>query len=70
MKIGIPLTESFFEFFASEKAYVVQHWKGKDDFFYHWLAESKDDIFDLLDKTGVSNTMVTMANEMHHFITT
>ena len=34
------------------------------------MAESEDDILALLDKAGVSNTIVTMANEMHRFITT
>lgn len=66
-----PTDREFFEFFTSEKAYVVQHWRGRDDFFFcHWIAESEDDILELLDKTGVSNTIVTMANEMHRFITT
>jgi hypothetical protein len=45
--------------------------RGRDDFFFcHWIAESEDDILELLDKTCVSNTIVTMANEMHRFITT
>ena len=66
-----PTDRKFFEFFTSEKAYVVQHWRGKDDFFFcHWMEESEDDILALLEKAGVSNTIVTMANEMQHFITT
>jgi hypothetical protein len=66
-----PTDREFFEFFTSEKAYVVQHWRRRDDFFFcHWIAESEDDILELLDKTSMSNTIVTMANEMHRFITT
>ena len=66
-----PTDREFFEFFTSEKAYVVQNWRGKDDFFFrHWMAESEDDILALLEKAGVSNTIVTMANEMQRFITT
>ena len=66
-----PTDREFFEFFTSEKAYVVQHWRGKDDFFFcHWMAESEDDILALLEKAGVFNTIVTMANEMQRFITT
>ena len=34
------------------------------------MAESEDDILVLLEKAGVSNTIVTMANEMLRFITT
>ena len=31
---------------------------------------SEDNILALLEKAGVSNTILTMANEMQHFITT
>ena len=34
------------------------------------MAESEDDILALLEKAGVSNTIVTMANEMQRYITT
>ena len=51
-----PTDREFFELFTSEKAYVVQHWRGRDDFFFcHWIAESEDDILELLYKIGVSN---------------
>ena len=42
-----------------------------DEFFFcHWMAESENNILTLLEKTGVSKAIVTMANEMHRFITT
>ena len=66
-----PTDREFFEFFTSKKAYVVQHCRGKDDFFFcHWMEESEDHILALLEKVGVSNTIVTMANEMQRYITT
>ena len=40
-----PTDREFLEFFSSERAYVIQHWRGTDDFFFcHWMAESEDDI--------------------------
>ena len=33
------------------------------------MAESEDDILALLEKAGVANTIVRMANEMQRFIT-
>ena len=39
------------EFFAglkTEKAETLQHWMGKDDFFFcHWYAEDEQSIIDL-----------------------
>ena len=34
------------------------------------MEESEDHILALLEKVGVSNTIVTMANEMQRYITT
>ena len=40
-----PTDREFLEFFSSERAYVIQHWRGTDDFFFcHWMAESTDAI--------------------------
>lgn len=65
-----PTDREFLEFFSSERAYVIQHWRGTDDFFFcHWMAESEDDILRVLEQKGVSNTIVTMANEMQRFVT-
>ena len=41
--------EEFFSGLKTEKAETLQHWMGKDDFFFcHWYAESEDAIICLL----------------------
>ena len=48
-----PTDREFLEFFSSERAYVIQHWRGTDDFFFcHWMAESEDDILRVLEAEG------------------
>ncbi len=60
----------FFEFYQSDKARVLQHWAGKDEFFFcHWEAESADDIHELLSKAGADDVIITLANEMQRYIT-
>ena len=60
------------EFFAglkSDKAETLQHWMGKDDFFFcHWYAESEDAIFENLEKAGFNSLMMTLPNEMPRFV--
>ena len=47
--------EEFFSGLKTEKAETLQHWMGKDDFFFcHWYAESEDAII------AVSYTHLTM----------
>jgi hypothetical protein len=61
----------FFEKHNGDKARVLQHWRGSEDFFFcHWEAETEDDIHDLLEKTGMALNIVTMPQEMHRFVTT
>ena len=61
----------FFEKLSGDKARVLQHWRGSEDFFFcHWEAETEDDIHDLLEKTGMALNIVTMPQEMHRFVTT
>ena len=60
------------EFFAglkSEKAETLQHWMGKDDFFFcHWYAEDEQSIIDVLEQTGFNDIIVTMPNEMQRYV--
>ena len=58
----------FFEVLKSEKAETLQHWMGKDDFFFcHWYAESEEAIFENLEKAGFNSLMMTLPNEMPSF---
>ena len=48
-----------------EKAEMLGHWRGNDDFFFcHWYAEDEDAIIDHLDKVGFNTLMNTLPNEM------
>ena len=59
----------FFEVLKSEKAETLQHWMGKDDFFFcHWYAESEEAIFESLEKAGFNSLMMTLPNEMPRFV--
>jgi hypothetical protein len=59
----------FFEALKSEKAETLQHWMGKDDFFFcHWYAESEEAIFENLEKAGFNSLMMTLPNEMPRFV--
>ena len=60
----------FLEMNSSEKARVLQHWAGKDEFFFcHWEAESEEDIHDVLAKIGADQFIITLANEMQRYVT-
>ena len=55
--------EEFFSGLKTEKAETLQHWMGKDDFFFcHWYAESEDTIIEALEKVGFNDLIVTMPN--------
>ena len=59
----------FFEVLKSDKAETLQHWMGKDDFFFcHWYAESEEAIFENLEKAGFNSLMMTLPSEMPRFI--
>ena len=53
------------EFFAglkSDKAETLQHWMGKDDFFFcHWHAIDEQSIIDRLASNGGDKFFITMA---------
>tara|TARA_B100000575_G_scaffold236198_1_gene198092 strand:+ start:85 stop:408 length:324 start_codon:yes stop_codon:yes gene_type:complete len=60
------------EFFAglkNDKAETLQHWMGKDDFFFcHWYAEDEQSIIDVLEKAGLNDLIVTMPSEMQRYV--
>ena len=60
----------FLEMNSGENARVLQHWAGKDEFFFcHWEAESEDDIHEVLAKIGADKFIITLANEMQRYVT-
>ena len=66
---GEMTDKEFFAGLKSEKAETLQHWMGKDDFFFcHWYAESEDAIFENLEKAGFNSLMMTLPNEMPRFV--
>ena len=53
----------------TEKAQMLAHWMGKDEFFFcHCLAESEEAIHEALDLQGLNEIIVTSANEMTRYI--
>ena len=60
------------DMFASvktEKAEMLGHWRGDDDFFFcHWYAESEDDILENLETLGFNSLMNTLPNEMFLYV--
>ena len=63
---SIGMTDrQIFEMMKGEKAEMLGHWRGNDDFFFcHWYAEDEDAIIDHLDKVGFNTLMNTLPNEM------
>ena len=62
--------KEFFDLLRTEKAETMQHWMGKDDFFFcHWYAESEDAIYESLEKSGFSSFMITLPSQMPRFVT-
>ena len=54
-----------FELLKGEKAEMLGHWRGDEEFFFcHWYAEDEDAIFDQLEKVGFNELMNTLPNEM------
>ena len=61
----------YFDKLTGQRAPSLRHWRGSKDFFFcHWEAETVSDIHDLLGETGMDSSMVSMAQEMHRFVTT
>ena len=61
--------EEFFSGLKTEKAETLQHWMGKDDFFFcHWYAEDEQSIIDVLEKAGLNDLIVTMPSEMQRYV--
>ena len=53
----------------TEKAEMLGHWRGEEDFFFcHWYAESEDDILENLEKVGFNSLMNTLPNEMFLYV--
>ena len=60
----------FFNALKTERAETLQHWMGKEDFFYcHWLAEDEDAIFESLEAAGFNDFMASLPTEMTRYIT-
>ncbi len=70
LKMHSSMTEEdFFLGLKTDKAETLQHWMGKDDFFFcHWYAESEEAIIESLEKVGFNDLIVTMPNEMQRYI--
>ncbi|MAV87094.1 MAG: hypothetical protein CMM67_02490 [Rhodospirillaceae bacterium] len=64
------MTDSdFFTLFKTDKAEVLQHWMGKDDFFFcHWYADSEDSIYESLELAQLDHLVVTMPSEMPRYL--
>ena len=53
----------------SEKAKLLAHWMGKDEFFLcHCLAVSEYAIHEVIEDQGLADIIVTNANEMIRFV--
>ena len=60
----------FLDMNSGKNARVLQHWAGKDEFFFcHWEAENEDDIHEVLSKIGADKFIITLANEMQRYVT-
>ena len=58
-----------FEMMKGEKAEMLGHWRGNDDFFFcHWYAEDEDAIFDSLEAAGFNSLMVSLSHEMQRYV--
>ena len=59
---GEMTDKEFFAGLKTEKAETLQHWMGKDDFFFcHWKAIDEQAIIDRLSVAGLEQFIVTMA---------
>ncbi len=58
----------FFESIGTDKAKLLQHWMGKEDFFFcHWYAESEEDIIEALGEE-TNSLILTLPHEMPRYI--
>ncbi len=61
--------KELFDGMKTEKAELLQHWMGTEDFFYcHWYAEDEDAIFAALENMGMNDVMVTLPIETQRYI--
>ena len=61
--------KELFDGMKTEKAELLQHWMGTEDFFYcHWYAEDEDAIFAALEQMGMNDVMVTLPTETLRYI--
>ena len=61
--------KELFDGMKTEKAELLQHWMGTEDFFYcHWYAEEEDAIFEALDQMGMNDVMITLPTETQRYI--
>ena len=66
----LELTDrQIFEGLKTEKAEMLAHWRGEEEFFFcHWYAETDDDIFAAREAAGFNDLMHTLPNEMQLFL--
>ena len=66
----LELTDrQIFEALKTEKAEMLAHWRGEEEFFFcHWYAETDDDIFAALETAGLNDLMHTLPHEMQLFL--
>jgi hypothetical protein len=61
--------KELFDGMKTEKAELLQHWMGTEDFFYcHWYAEDEDAIFSALEQMGMNDVMVTLPTETQRYV--
>ena len=60
-----------FEMMKGERAEMLGHWRGEDDFFFcHWEAEEEQDIHDALELNGLDQFCVTACYRIHSHVDT
>ena len=66
----LELTDrQIFEGVKTEKAEMLAHWRGEEEFFFrHWYAETDKNIFAALETAGFNDLMHTLPNEMQLFL--
>jgi hypothetical protein len=58
-----------FDAIKTEKAELLVHWMGKEDFFYcHWYAQDEEAIFQAIDILCFNDIMVSTPNEMQRVV--
>ena len=60
--------KEFFDDVGTDKAELLQHWMGKEDFFFcHWYAESEEAILEALGEE-TNSLILTLPHEMPRYI--